>query len=71
MTLTAEQRQVLITVLKAKLLLWDLSREAEKVLGCELDVESESVGYLCAAFDSEDDVDSTEDSLLIEAFELA
>lgn len=70
MTLTAEQRQALITVLKAKLRLWDLSREAEEVLSRELDEDREDVSYLCAAFDSEDDVDSVSDKSLIEAFEL-
>ena len=75
MTLTTEQRDALINVVKAKLALWDASLVAEALLhrdfGENVEIDTaDRLDYLCAGLDTAADTEKVSDADLIEVFEL-
>ena len=54
--LTPKQREALKKVVRCKLRLWDAARAAELLIGREVDT-ADTLGDLCAAFDTVEQVD--------------
>lgn len=65
MKLTEEQREALREVVRAKLRLWDVSVEAEKLIGVDIDTGSEELETACLTADSVEEVEDLPDEMLL------